>query len=49
MEWKVEEMKLMNEVKLFIGKERIYTCEYELSREDKIEEPPRTLVTSVMS
>lgn len=37
MEWKVEEMKLMNESKLFIGKERIYNYESKMSREDRIE------------
>lgn len=36
-EWKVEEMALMNEkTKFFLGKERIFDCESEESREDKI-------------
>lgn len=36
-EWKVEEMALMNErTKFFLGKERIFDCESETSREDKI-------------
>lgn len=36
-EWKVEDMVLMNEKdEIFIGKEKIYKCEQELSREDKI-------------
>lgn len=36
-EWKVEDMKLLNQKGgLFFGKEKIYDCEYEVSREDKI-------------
>lgn len=36
-EWKVEDMALLNEENnIFIGKEKIYKCEQELSREDKI-------------
>lgn len=36
-EWKVEELALMNEKgRIFFGKERIYGCETEVSREDKI-------------
>lgn len=37
-DWKVEEMKLMNEKGfLFVGSERIYDCENKLSTEEKIE------------
>lgn len=36
-EWKVEDMKLMNENRLtFIGKEKIFPCEYDVPREEKI-------------
>lgn len=36
-EWKVEEMALMNEKGgIFLGKEKIFDCESETSREDKI-------------
>lgn len=36
-EWKVEELKLMNERGgIFLGSERIFACESETSREDKI-------------
>lgn len=36
-EWKVEEMALMNERGgIFLGKEKIFDCESETSREDKI-------------
>lgn len=36
-EWRVEEMALMNERgHIFVGKEKIYGCETEVSREDKI-------------
>ena len=36
-EWKVEDMKLMNQRNgWFIGKQKIYYCEDEVSREDKI-------------
>ena len=36
-EWKVEEMKLMNEKGgVFLGKEKIFSCESKTSREDKI-------------
>ena len=35
--WKVEEMALMNERKgLIVGKEKVYSCESQISREDKI-------------
>lgn len=35
--WKVEEMALMNERRgLIVGKEKIYACESQVSREDKI-------------
>lgn len=36
-EWKVEDMKLLNQKGgLYYGKEKIYSCEHELSREEKI-------------
>ena len=36
-EWKVEKMKLMNEKSgLYLGSEKIFDCENEVSREDKI-------------
>lgn len=36
-EWKVEDMKLLNQKGgLYYGKEKIYNCEHEVSREDKI-------------
>ena len=36
-EWKVEEMKLLNEKGgIFFGNEKIYNCEHTISREDKI-------------
>lgn len=36
-EWKVEDMKLLNQKGgVFIGKEKIYDCESKVSREDKI-------------
>ena len=36
--WKVEEMALLNEKGgAFVGKEKIYNCESQVSREDKIE------------
>lgn len=36
-EWKVEDMKLLNQKGgIFLGKEKIYDCEYNVSREDKI-------------
>ena len=35
--WKVEELKLRNEnCKIYVGKERIFNCESELTREEKI-------------
>ena len=35
--WKVEELKLRNEnCKTYVGKERIFNCESELTREEKI-------------
>ena len=36
-EWKVEDMKLLNQRGgMFFGKEKIYDCEHKVSREDKI-------------
>ena len=36
-EWKVEDMKLMNEkCNTYYGNEKIYNCEHEVSKEDKI-------------
>lgn len=36
-EWKVEDMALMNErSNVYLGNEKIYSCEHEISREDKI-------------
>lgn len=36
-EWNVEDMKLLNQkCNIFIGKEKIYNCENEVSREEKI-------------
>ena len=36
-EWKVEDMALLNQKGgVFIGKEKIYDCESNVSREDKI-------------
>ena len=36
-EWKIEDMALLNEKDVvFLGKEKIYNCEQEVSREDKI-------------
>ena len=37
-EWNVEDIKLLNQKgNIIIGKEKIYNCESDVSREDKIE------------
>lgn len=37
MEWNVEELKLLNEKnRIYLGKEKIYNCESEVTREEKI-------------
>ena len=36
-EWNVEDLKLLNQrSSIIIGKEKIYNCEYDITREDKI-------------